>query len=96
MRIDMPSCSFTDCKYNQDHNCFAKGGNREGCEFRILSEKETPKKPKKLTYEPLINHGWKWECPNCGLAVGGNKNATDYTDQDKFCPSCGQALKWSD
>ena len=38
MRIDMPTCSFTNCRHNQDNNCFAKGGNREGCEYKILNE----------------------------------------------------------
>ena len=38
MRIDMPSCSFKNCRHNHDHNCFAKGANREGCEFLNMVE----------------------------------------------------------
>ena len=29
----MPLCSFKNCKYNHDTNCFASIGEREGCEF---------------------------------------------------------------
>lgn len=35
MLIDKPMCSFTQCRKNQDHNCFASYGQREGCEFRV-------------------------------------------------------------
>jgi len=59
-------------------------------------EKQVPKKPNKLTYKFLIDIGWKWECPVCKGAVGENKNAIDYTQEDDYCPSCGQKLDWSD
>ena len=57
-------------------------------------EKQIPKEPKKLTYQPLLHAGWKWECPCCGLAVGENKYHDEVTDKDKYCCSCGQALLW--
>ena len=52
------------------------------------------KTPVRLTYKPLIDSGWAYECPTCGCAVGQNKNALDYTQEDKYCPSCGQKLDW--
>lgn len=59
-------------------------------------QKQMPKEPKPLKYQPLLNASWGWECPACGLAVGENKNDIDITQEDAYCPSCGQALKWSD
>jgi hypothetical protein len=59
-------------------------------------KKQVPRKPKLLKYQPLLNAGWEWECPACGLAVGKNKNDIDVTQEDPYCPSCGQSLKWGD
>lgn len=59
-------------------------------------EKQIPKKPKKLSYEPLIRHGWEYECPQCGKAIGINSVGFDFTDEYPFCPSCGQKIDWSD
>jgi hypothetical protein len=87
MRIDMPSCSFTDCRHNQDNNCFAKGGNREGCEFKILDEKQTPKEP---DFIPCDQWGkTRPICPVCHSKVDG------YL-KDVYCHNCGQALKWGE
>lgn len=61
-------------------------------------EKQIPKMPKKLTYEPLIKGGWTYECPCCGLAVGENV-FTDYEyiePIEPFCGQCGQAIDWSE
>ena len=38
MLIDMPSCSFTNCKQNHDHNCFAKGERHTRCEYRVVEK----------------------------------------------------------
>lgn len=59
-----------------------------------LLEKNTPKKPILLTHSPLIQSGWKYGCPSCKLAVGVNSYSFDYTDEDEYCPSCGQKLNW--
>ena len=59
-------------------------------------EKEVPKKPKKLSYEPLIRHGWEYECPECSKAIGINSVGFDFTDEDPFCPSCGQKINWKE
>lgn len=61
-------------------------------------EKEIPQKPVKLSYQPLIKSGWRYGCPNCGMAVGENEKDLDYefTQQDKYCQNCGQKLDWSD
>lgn len=59
-------------------------------------EKQVEKKPKKLSYEPLIKHGWEYECPECSKAIGINSVGFDFTDKDPFCPSCGQKIDWSD
>lgn len=64
----------------------------------IAIEKQIPKKPKILNYQPLIKAGWKHECPNCGCAVGKNK-FTDYEyleEYEEYCTQCGQALDWSE
>ena len=38
MLIDKPTCSFKNCRKNFDHNCLAVGGERAGCEFRVMEE----------------------------------------------------------
>ena len=63
--------------------------------------KQIPKKPKTLNYGLLIEYGWKYECPNCGCAIGDNKNLAfaygEYLEPyEDYCCSCGQALDWSD
>lgn len=64
-------------------------------------EKQIPKKPDTLTYRPLLLSGWKYQCPNCGCAVGKNKNLEfayeEYLEAyQSNCMNCGQALDWSD
>lgn len=69
----------------------------EAINFAIQAlEKQVPKKSIKCQYEPLIKHGWEYECPSCSKAVGINSFSFDYTDEDPFCPSCGQAIDWSE
>ena len=70
-------------------------------EFDNAIEKQIPKKPKILTWQLLIDSGWKHGCPNCGCAVGVNKNLgfayEEYLEpNESYCCSCGQALDWSD
>lgn len=59
-------------------------------------EKQIGKKPNKQTYKLLIEDGWDYECPCCRMAIGVNNFVANYTDEDKFCPSCGQRIDWSD
>lgn len=61
-----------------------------------LVDKATPKKPNKLTYKLLLDEGWKYECPTCKCAIGINDNASDYMNEDSFCPTCSQAIDWSE
>lgn len=44
MRIDLPLCSFKDCRYNFDGNCKDKG-RKEKCEFDVYKKavEEQPK-----------------------------------------------------
>lgn len=69
--------------------------------LKKLIEKQIPKKPKILTWQLLIDSGWKHGCPNCGCAVGINKNLgfayEEYLEpNESYCCSCGQALDWGD
>lgn len=61
-----------------------------------LVDRATPKKPeeKKLIRKDNYRDGtniprYDWWCPNCHLEHMG-------TNIIKFCPTCGQALDWSD
>lgn len=59
-------------------------------------EKQIPKKPKQITYELLLQSGWKYECPKCRCAVGRNA-FTDYKYievYEPWCGQCGQAIDW--
>ena len=78
-----------------------KGGDENVKIVIEALEKQIPKKPKTLTYGLLIDYGWKYECPNCGCAIGVNKNLMfaygEYLEPyENNCCSCGQALDWSD
>lgn len=59
-------------------------------------EKQIPKKSLKLTYKPLIAVGWIYACPNCKMVCGENKYHYEATSDEMYCPSCGQALDWSE
>lgn len=63
--------------------------------YKELEDKARPKKPNKLTYKLLLDEGWKYECPTCKCAIGINDNASDYMNEDSFCPTCSQAIDWS-
>jgi rubrerythrin len=102
MKIEDAKALLIDCT---DLICRECNDRHRGCEKQksypdfastvlVALEKQIPKEPIKLTYEPLIKHGWVYGCPKCGSAVGQNNYAVDYTQEDDFCPSCGQRLKW--
>lgn len=70
---------------------------KEVCDIAIEAlEKQVPKKPLKLTYKPLIDAGWIYACPNCKMACGENKYHLEATSDEMYCPSCGQAIDWSE
>ncbi len=58
-------------------------------------DKQTPKKPGKLTDIFLIREGWTYECPTCYCACGVNKNHPDVTSDEFYCTQCGQNLNWN-
>ena len=80
---------------------FTKAETRYIPKIKAALEKQIPKMPKILTWKLLIDSGWKYGCPNCGCAVGINKNLgfayEEYLEpNESYCCSCGQALDWSD
>lgn len=66
-------------------------------ENKVLKERATPKKPKKLTKK---DHGYTHVCPECNLLIGleqmtyGKIFICIY--QENYCPNCGQAIDWSE
>lgn len=58
-----------------------------------LKERDTAKKMLPLTYKPLLEAGWRYECPNCGCAVGENIYHPDVTKNYEHCSMCGQKLE---
>ena len=69
---------------------------REGLDLAIeLLEKEIPLKPIDVERNGLLQRsGWKYRCPKCKCGVGVNNRAIEYTQEDEYCPSCGQRLDW--
>ena len=67
----------------------------EAMKLQELVDRATPKKPIKLDYKLLLDEGWRYECPICKCAIGINTNAFDYTQEEGYCPTCGQAIDWS-
>ena len=62
----------------------------------VALDKQISKKPKKLTYTPLLNAGWIYECPKCGCACGENKYHPEVTCDDMYCTQCGQKINWGE
>ena len=62
-------------------------------ELREAKEKQNPKKVLPLTYKPLLEIGWRYECPNCGCAVGENIYHMDVTKDYEYCSMCGQKIE---
>ena len=56
---------------------------------------------KKVIALPKKEYGYTHECPNCEKLVGTivmskNNEFRPYIEEDCYCPSCGQALDWSE
>lgn len=88
--LDKDSNGYDNPKYLKD---FYYG---EYCELQELVERATPKKPeikeliRKDNYRDRTNiPRYNWWCPNCHLEHMS-------TNIIKHCPTCGQALDWSD
>lgn len=59
---------------------------------------------KKQEAKPMTEYDDGWDCPRCGLKLIG-KTASGYPCDEfdlpndeivKYCPVCGQAVKWND
>lgn len=64
-----------------------------------LSEKSIPKQVEKAPIDVCEETGYTCVCPVCGNFVGTMVYTGDINiriDEDDYCPSCGQKLKWSD
>ena len=54
--------------------------------------------------KPMTEYDDGWDCPRCGLKLVGKTasgypcNELDLPDDEivKYCPVCGQAVKWND
>ena len=57
-------------------------------DLKELVERATPMK----TYNPLTQGFIDYECHKCNKYICSNERKRHI----KFCPSCGQALDWSD
>ena len=70
---------------------YRKIGTVEEC--REAVEKQKTKKLLPLTYDPLLEIGWRYECPNCGCAAGENIYHMDVTKDYEYCSMCGQKIE---
>lgn len=66
-------------------------------DLQELVERATPKKVIKLSEK---DHGYTHRCQKCNQLVGtivtSRNGIFSYIEHDEFCPSCGQALDWSE
>ena len=77
-------------KYDELYNELSHYWNEEALErmlneYKELVERATPKKPKNHYKEGIYDYD---ECPNCG--------DSEIDIVEKYCPNCGQKLKWSE
>ena len=61
-------------------------------EVKSIFEKATPKKVRRALH---IANGYKHCCPICSSYVG-TISKVGRIDEDDYCPTCGQALDWSE
>lgn len=74
--------------------CGANNGSMLEDDLKTLQElvdKATPKKTDKIIDDFCDDTYEYYFCPRCENEVDGCENEVD----DTYCPSCGQALKWS-
>lgn len=89
MRIDLPLCSFKDCRYNFDGNC-KDAKKKEKCEFDIFSEKQIPKKVNNRALIALSFPAYlRGDCPVCG------SKSLSSADTN-YCNVCGQKLDFGE
>lgn len=75
----------------EELDAYKEIGTVEEC--REAVEKQKSKKVLPLTYKPLLEIGWRYECPNCGCAVGENIYHMDVTKDYEYCSMCGQKVE---
>jgi len=63
-------------------------------DLKQICKKQIPQNPITLKYQPLIDYGWEHSCPTCNCAAGINSHGYDFTQEDNYCPNCGQKLDW--
>lgn len=81
-------------KYGISHDIFSEPVTSYAKMAVKALEKQIPKKPTKLTDTLLIDTGWIYKCPTCGLACGENKYHLEVTQDEFYCTQCGQKLDW--
>ena len=86
------------CPY--DYN--GRGNERYECTAELSADALVLLKEQEA--KPMTEYDDGWDCPRCGLKLVG-KTASGYPcdklnlpDDEivKYCPVCGQAVKWSD
>lgn len=67
--------------------------------LRELVEKSIPKQVEKATREEYEETGYTRVCPTCGQFAGTKLQSCGIQygiEENDYCCSCGQRLKWSD
>lgn len=67
--------------------------------LRELVDKSIPKQAEKTTREEYEETGYTHVCPTCGKFVGTKLQSYGIQygiEENDYCRSCGQRLKWSD
>ena len=84
---------YAFCKAMPDNFC-GNTDDRKRPEWCPLKEQEA---------KPMTEYDDGWDCPRCGLKlVGKTASGYPYAEFDlpddeivKYCPVCGQAVKWN-
>lgn len=87
---------YEKCPYSKGLECGDCDINRLHYDaITLLKEQEA---------KPMTEYDDGWDCPRCGLKLVG-KTASGYPCDEldlpndeivKYCPVCGQAVKWDD
>ena len=89
-----------DCEHNGAYKDCPYRGCETGCVVTIA--KDAIAMLKEQEAKPMTEYDDGWDCPRCGLKLVG-KTASGYPCDEfdlpydeivKYCPVCGQAVKW--
>lgn len=88
-------CENSPCCQCENQCDFYKMKLHDYYVLKELVDKATPKKVVKISQKDYIKGSYEHCCPSCSNCVGTILRDFEIEEND-YCPTCGQALDWSE